>query len=279
MISIAMTTYNGEKYIEKQLLSILNQTIPADEIIICDDCSKDNTVKIIDQILKNTGTEILVRLEVNDSNLGYIGNFYKAICLTTGDYIFLADQDDIWHSDKIETMVALMKKTNAQAICTNFSLIDQNGNRFADESIFHINHFIRKCRGELKEIKCSRLVFGNIVQGCTYCFTAQVRDVYEKVGIESILSHDYQIMFLSSLLGKVYFYNTSLIDYRIHSQNTIGIEKKSNLRVFEIKRFTKRPAVIRYLKKINSVIRVPHLLFYCILYKLKIPSILLRIFR
>lgn len=278
MISIAMATFNGERYIEKQLYSILNQTVPADEIIICDDCSDDNTVKKIREIIKNNRSESHIRLEVNDKNLGYVGNFYKAISLTAGDYIFLADQDDIWHINKIETMIELMNHTNAQAICTNFTLIDQNGNRFEDENIFHINGFVRKCNKEIKEIKFSRLVFGNLVQGCTYCFTRQVRDMYVRLGSKTLI-HDYQIMFIASLFGKVFFYNTALIDYRIHSNNAIGIEKKCNSKGLNIKNLSKQPVVIRYLYELDKLVQVPHLQFYDILYKLRISSILIRIWR
>lgn len=87
MISIAMTTYNGEKYIERQLESIFSQTLPVDEIIICDDNSKDRTIEIIGRFIEKNQTD-KIRLVHNQENLGYIRNFYKAISLTKGDYIF-----------------------------------------------------------------------------------------------------------------------------------------------------------------------------------------------
>ena len=64
MISIAMATYNGERYIEKQLYSILNQTVPADEIIICDDCSSDNTVKIVEEYINNKHLQDIISISV-----------------------------------------------------------------------------------------------------------------------------------------------------------------------------------------------------------------------
>ena len=117
MISIAMTTYNGARFVEAQLRSILEQTRQPDEIVICDDGSRDDTVNIIRRIIKTSGTD-RIRLIENEQNLGYIRNFYKAISLTKGDYVFLADQDDIWHRDKIEKSMAVMERTGAAAICT-----------------------------------------------------------------------------------------------------------------------------------------------------------------
>ena len=99
MISIAMTTYNGAKYIEEQLLSILNQTMFVDDLVICDDNSTDATSDIINDIIDRYTLSDRVRFFRNNSNLGYVENFRKAIGLTTGDYIFLADQDDIWDKD------------------------------------------------------------------------------------------------------------------------------------------------------------------------------------
>lgn len=99
--SVALCTYNGAKYIEKQIRSLLEQSVPVDEIIICDDGSKDRTVDIIRQIqLESKG--ICINLFQNSSNLGVCANFDKATKLCKGDIIFLADQDDIWMSNKVE---------------------------------------------------------------------------------------------------------------------------------------------------------------------------------
>lgn len=90
MISIAMTTYNGEKYLREQLDSILNQTFSDFELIICDDCSKDATVKILEEYsLKDKR----VRYFVNEKNLGFKKNFEKAISLCSGEYVAFSDQD------------------------------------------------------------------------------------------------------------------------------------------------------------------------------------------
>ena len=99
-ISIAMTTYNGSRFLEQQLKSLLRQTKKADEIIIVDDGSSDDTVAIIKKYLNVSNTRI--KLYINEVNLGVFKNFEKAISLCKGDIIFCCDQDDVWQFDKIE---------------------------------------------------------------------------------------------------------------------------------------------------------------------------------
>src|ERR1700742_869803 len=102
LVSIALCTYNGERFLSKQLDSLLSQTYINIEIIIVDDGSHDNTWNIlIDYAQKNKRLQI----SQNARNLGHTCNFERAIKLCNGDYIAIADQDDIWESDKIKTMI------------------------------------------------------------------------------------------------------------------------------------------------------------------------------
>lgn len=269
MISVAMTTYNGEKYIERQLLSILAQTVQADEIIICDDCSKDGTVALIREIIDRVKTD-KIKLIVNDENLGYIGNFYKAISLTRGDHIFLADQDDEWHADKLEKMIKAMEQTSAAVICTDSRLIDQDSAPIVDADQYDINPFIKKASDLMTPISFHQLAFGNIAQGCTYCFTKQVKDAYLKVN-SSHLIHDHQIMFIAALLGKAYFYKEKLIDYRLHSNNAVGFEKSADKSKTILKKPSKKPYMVQFIDDLSVVLKVPHKLYYKLLYYLRIP--------
>ena len=102
ILSVALCTYNGGKFLDEQLESIIMQSLSVDEIIICDDCSNDNTIELI-HFYQNKYPG-LIHLYQNKQSLGTIKNFENAISLTTGDLIFLADQDDIWHSDKVKIM-------------------------------------------------------------------------------------------------------------------------------------------------------------------------------
>lgn len=264
MISVAMTTYNGEKYIREQLVSIIEQTMSVDEIIICDDRSTDETEKIIREINCSK-----IRFVKNDKNLGYIENFYKAISLTHGDYIFLADQDDIWDRSKVETIVNLMNKEHCVAMCSNFELIDSTGNLISDMANYQINPFLRKNKKDYAIFSTLRLSFGNVVQGCTYCFNRQVKEVYLSLKNNEVI-HDYQIMLIGSCVGRVGFLNRPLIKYRIHSNNSVGF-KTSNRKISIPNKISKEPFMARFFRELNELTPIKYYHFYRILYYLRIP--------
>jgi len=101
-LSIAMTTYNGEKYLVEQLESFLSQTQKPDELVVCDDGSSDNTIKILRRFQEKA--PFIVRIYENTENIGCTLNFSRALELCEGDIIFLSDQDDVWFPEKIETI-------------------------------------------------------------------------------------------------------------------------------------------------------------------------------
>ena len=101
-ISVVMCTYNGDKYLEQQIDSILCQTYPIHELIIQDDCSTDRTVTIIEAYQKR---DPRVKLYINEAPLGFNYNFSSAFAKAEGEYIASSDQDDIWRPDKIEILM------------------------------------------------------------------------------------------------------------------------------------------------------------------------------
>ena len=126
--SVCMGTYNGEKYIEKQLYSILHQTKKPDEVILCDDGSTDKTVEIIKEFISQNQLEHSWKLYQNTENKGYPANFYYACSLCTKEVVFLADQDDIWAEKKLERMCEVLgKQQEIKAVCCKFGLIDAEG--------------------------------------------------------------------------------------------------------------------------------------------------------
>lgn len=117
-----MTTYNGEKYLREQLDSILNQTYSDFELIICDDCSKDNTRTILSDY---AAKDSRIKIFMNEENLGFKKNFEKAISLCSGEYIALSDQDDIWLENHLDVLVNILG--NYDIACGNAELIDSEG--------------------------------------------------------------------------------------------------------------------------------------------------------
>ncbi|MCI8527550.1 MAG: glycosyltransferase [Lachnospiraceae bacterium] len=109
-VSVLLCTYNGEKYVEEQLKSLLWQTHMPDEVIIIDDLSTDNTVGAVKNfILENLLSEKW-KLIVNEENKGWKRNFMEGIRLTKGDILFFCDQDDVWFQNKVELMYDFLEQ-------------------------------------------------------------------------------------------------------------------------------------------------------------------------
>lgn len=113
-VSIVVCTYNGEKFLEHQLESLISQTYPVLEIIISDDCSTDNTVSIAQRFQERDSRIILYE---NLQNIGYNKNFEKAFEMATGDFIAISDQDDIWKPNKIANMLSLFAEDTVLVYC------------------------------------------------------------------------------------------------------------------------------------------------------------------
>lgn len=120
-ISIAMATYNGVKYLQEQLDSILYQTRHPDELVVCDDGSTDGTLEMLGYYSKKFEFDVVVLS--NKSNLGVSRNFEKAISMCTGDIIFLSDQDDVWKKEKIQQIEDVFLKDRLAQIVINDALI------------------------------------------------------------------------------------------------------------------------------------------------------------
>lgn len=225
-ISIAMTTYNGERFIREQLCSLKNQTLRADEVVIFDDCSSDRTVEIIKAFIN--GFDLDWELSVNEYNHGYIENFYKAIQATTGDIIFLSDQDDVWHPEKIETMVGLFQEhKDLQVLSTGFRKIDEHSNPIsATQKSGYTNHGLIK--GHIRKLGLKRIGFQDILRinispGCTAAFSKQCKEIYINHATKQ-WCHDWELCIFGGMINGLFFYNKVLTDYRLHGNNTIGLE-------------------------------------------------------
>ena len=124
-LSIALATYNGERYISEQLRSITCQTRLPDELVISDDASSDATQAIIKSFAQNAPFPI--RIVENSERVGSTGNFESAIRLCSGDIIFLCDQDDVWYSNKIALVEErFVNNPDVGAVFTDADVVDEN---------------------------------------------------------------------------------------------------------------------------------------------------------
>ncbi len=127
-VSIAMATYNGARYLQEQLDSFVTQTRPPDELVVCDDCSSDATIDILESFRR--GAPFDVRITRNSTRFGYSENFGRAISRCDGDIIFLSDQDDVWLSGKIDTVCHVFEENPGLLVVVNDAeLTDKDLNR------------------------------------------------------------------------------------------------------------------------------------------------------
>ncbi len=218
--SVALCTYNGSKYLNEQLDSIINQTVKIDEIIICDDISTDTTINIInDYILKYPN---LIKLYINESKLYTVKNFEKAIKLCSGDIIFLSDQDDIWIENKVEIISnSFTNNKNITAIATNGFLIDEYSNRLEKYAIWDVFLFL-----EEKKVNYSYfdtlVSIGNFATGATMAFKKEIVDSILPFPVIKDFYHDEFIALITSKDNKFLMLNDKLIKYRIHQNQQVG---------------------------------------------------------
>ena len=122
-ISVALCTYRGEAFIADQIASILDQTLPVDEIVLGDDSPDETTIRIVESMLADAPVDLVIRR--HRPALGVKDNFSDAIASTTGDVILLCDQDDVWARDKVERLVRHLD--DVELVHTDAVLIDSDG--------------------------------------------------------------------------------------------------------------------------------------------------------
>jgi glycosyltransferase involved in cell wall biosynthesis len=237
-ISVALCTFNGEKYITKQLDSILNQKdYNVEEIIVCDDNSTDRTIEILNDYLnKNPET---FKIHRNEINLGSNKNFEKAISKCTGDFIFLSDQDDIWRNDKIQKTFAIFEQNpNAEGVFSNADLINDQDHKITPLTIWDTVFFLEK---ELpKPIDFFDIITknGNVVTGATLCIKKSVKDYIFPFSQD--IFHDEKIAIELALRNTLFYSTENLLSYRIHDKQQVGMK---NMHQLEQKNRLKRIAL------------------------------------
>jgi hypothetical protein len=198
-----MAIFNGERYIEEQIRSILMQLSTDDEVIIVDDCSRDASVRLIERI-----SDPRIKLLQNTANIGPTLSFEKAISLANGKYIFLSDQDDIWWSTKVESIYSIFESTNAVVVVSDARIVDGNRNTLA-ESLFALRN---SGEGFLRNL------YKNGFVGCCMALRSSAR-AFLLPFPKQIGMHDEWIGLCASLTGRVHFVNQQLMDYRRHDSN------------------------------------------------------------
>lgn len=213
-ISVVIATYNGEKYLDQQIQSVLGQTLKPDEIIVCDDCSTDGTVSILEKYRQQGQLNYFV----NASNLGVIENFKKGVSLARpGNYIALCDQDDEWMPDKLERSAALLKTFDEPEIpCMVYSdlcLVNE------DMSVLNPSLWNEVGQQERYRHNLQTLLFNQFVNGCTTIMNPALRALFDTIPNNVRFHHDDWIAVAAFAFGRVESISEPTVLYRKHSNN------------------------------------------------------------
>jgi len=223
MISVCMATYNGEKYIAEQVKSILPQLGEGDELVVSDDGSTDNTIRILESFNDNRIKIFHHSKNSNNKHPFYppTKNFENALAKANGDYIFLSDQDDIWVPDKVEKIIPYLKKDTL--VISDAWIINENL-----EKQEKLSKYMPYKKGYFKNLcKCT-------TQGCRIAFTKNIKNFCLPFP-NGVIIHDFWIRQLAELKFEVNYISEPLILYRRHSNNLSKIVKSKNSLFFMIK--------------------------------------------
>ena len=238
IVSLIMSTYNGEQFIKEQLDSLLRQTRQPDEVIIIDDCSTDGTCSIISEFINSNGLEwTLIR---NRQNVGWRNNFFDAINKATGDYIFLCDQDDIWFEDKIRLMSEILDQhSDIHVLACN--LIPKYENGASPIASFYVkNHgkdYISPVLFDGKSFEVPR-------PGCTMCFKRTLIPAINTIKHDGI-AHDAVLWIIGMVTDSAFIVNEPLIFFRRHGHNSSPNNAKNiQVRCGKIAAYIERASIL-----------------------------------
>lgn len=240
-IQVLLSTYNGEKYLKELMDSVLNQGIKQLTLIIRDDGSNDNTLKILDAYSNKKNIKIFA-----EKNIGIIQSFFKLLKLSysNSDYYAFCDQDDIWMRDKLLRAISKLNEFPEEIplmYCSRIILVNDKLD------------IIRYSKIPRKQSSFNNALVENIATGCTIVINNSARKLLLKKIPLSALMHDWWIYLTISAFGKIIYDIEPKILYRLHCSNAVGVETKFiskwNKR---IKRFVKRNKKFPITKQIKE---------------------------
>ena len=217
-ISIAMCTYNGARYLDTQLRSFATQTRCPDELVICDDGSSDDTVRIVTEFAETA--PFTVRIYKNGATLGYAKNFEQAIRLCEGDLIALSDQDDIWYPSKLATLSSAMQD---EVIGGAFSDGDLMTSTLCStgQTLWGNLRFTAREQDDFRRGRgAEALLRRDIVTGMTLVFRATLRSVL--LPVPQSWPHDSWLALMLVAHSSILPISTCLVGYRTHVAQHTG---------------------------------------------------------
>jgi glycosyltransferase involved in cell wall biosynthesis len=220
-ISIALCTYNGVRFLDDQLTSLVSQSRHPDEVVVCDDCSTDSSVGLLEEFA--AAAPFPVHIHENPTRLGSTKNFERAISLCQGDAIALCDQDDIWDAEKLHSTEELfVANPNVGLVFTDAEIVDARANPLG-YNLWETLDFDKASQARIK----SPAAFGvlsqrQLVTGATMAFRTEFRDLILPIPLSIGLIHDGWIALMISLAAAVDIIDRPMMKYRQHDTQQVG---------------------------------------------------------
>lgn len=202
-VSVCMAAFNGSAFIEEQLRSVLSQLEDADEIIIVDDCSTDDTASIIRRV-----GGYRVQLLQNELNIGVLASFEKALRISTGEIVFLCDQDDRWHDQKVRRFLREFRDDAVTLVISTCNIIDRRGQMIRSP----------EKRRDSAAPGIAPTIVRNRYQGSLMAFRRSILPAVLPFP-SGVPMHDWWIGAVNSIVAKGVFLAEPLVDYRRHGAN------------------------------------------------------------
>lgn len=200
-----MAVHNGCPYLTDQIDSILSQLRREDEIVAVDDCSQDGSPAVLDAIV-----DPRLRVYRNEKNLGVVRTFERALNLSTGEVIFLSDQDDLWLVGKVSAALHVFaSRPEVTMVATDAAVIDENGETVSPSFFAQRGRF---APGTLHNFVKNKYL------GCTLSFRREMLPLFLPIPLD-VPMHDIWFGLLNAIYGKTHFIDEPLIAYRRHRRN------------------------------------------------------------
>lgn len=223
-VTIMLATYNGEKYLEEQLESIIKQTYENWQLIISDDNSQDSTKQIINKYILLYPNQIKCIDNKNEHSAK--GNFINLFNnVEESDYYMFCDQDDVWINTKIEKFVTRIEKENDVEpilMYCDLKIVDKKLNLLQDSFLKYTNNY-------LPNDEFINFTLENHIPGCVMFFNYSLKEAIGKIPNKCRM-HDWWTALVAATYGKIIFIDESLNLYRQHENNTIGVKKQNNMK-------------------------------------------------
>lgn len=224
-IEVLLCTYNGERYVAEQIESILAQTRPVDRLCIYDDASTDGTVAVVERIAerqRRCGLMPDIRVHARERNLGYGRNFWDAIGRSEGELLFLCDQDDIWHPDKVRLLAAAFDDRQVGLAFSDGDLIGHDGRRLNDHGVLGEYGLDRRTVERFADDPLAWLLKRNYVNGAAAALRGSL--ARDAPPLPDGMPHDQWLAMWCCASGiGIACLPQRLYAYRQHGANAIGI--------------------------------------------------------